>query len=64
MGLRVPPRDSPVLPVEELAKEYDPLMGAPTKELGSMMGFVLLQQVFDYTDEEATDQLAFNAQWH
>ena len=54
----------PVLPVEKLAQGYAPQMGAPTKELYSMVGLVLLQHCFDLTDEETISQLAFNLQWH
>lgn len=52
------------LPVEELAKHYSAHMGRPTKELTTVMGAVVLQQVFDLTDEETREQLAFNQQWH
>ena len=54
----------PVIPVEKLAQDYAPQMSAPTKELYSMVGLVLLQHCFDLTDEETISQLAFNLQWH
>ena len=54
----------PALPVEKLAQGYAPLMGAPTKELYSMVGLVLLQHCFDLTDEKTISQFAFNFQWH
>jgi hypothetical protein len=39
-------------------------MGRPTKDLLTVMGMVVLQQIHDLTDEQACEQLAFNQQWH
>ena len=55
---------TPHLPVEKLACHYSDDMGRKTKELITVMGTILLQQVFDLTDEQTRDQLAFNQQWH
>ncbi len=52
------------LPVEKVYSKYDPVLGAPTKELYSMLGLMVLQQMHDMTDEEAVDQFAYNVQWH
>lgn len=52
------------LPVEKVYSKYDPVFGAPTKELYSMLGLMVLQQMHDLTDEEAVDQFAYNIQWH
>jgi hypothetical protein len=52
------------LPVEKVFSKYDPVFGAPTKELYSMLGLMVLQQMHDLTDEEAVDQFAYNIQWH
>jgi hypothetical protein len=52
------------LPVEKIFSKYDPVFGAPTKELYSMIGLMVLQQMNDLTDEEAVDQFAYNLQWH
>lgn len=52
------------LPVEKVFSKYDPVFGAPTKELYSMIGLMVLQQMNDLTDEEAVDQFAYNLQWH
>ncbi len=52
------------LPVEKVFSKYDPVFGAPTKELYSMLGLMVLQQMNDLTDEEAVDQFAYNLQWH
>jgi hypothetical protein len=54
----------PVLPVEKVFSKYNSVMGAPTKELYSMLGLMILQQMHDLTDEEAVDQFAYNLQWH
>lgn len=52
------------LPVETVFSQYDPVMGAPTKELYAIMGLMVIQQMQDLTDEEAVDQFAYNLQWH
>ena len=54
----------PILPVEKVFSKYDPVMGAPTKELYAMLGLMVIQQMHDMTDEEAVDQFAYNLQWH
>jgi len=54
----------PMLPVEKVFSKYDPVMGAPTKELYAMLGLMMIQQMHDMTDEEAVDQFAYNLQWH
>jgi hypothetical protein len=53
----------PTLPVEKVFSQYDPVMGAPTKELYAMLGLMIIQQMQDLTDEEAVDQFAYNLQW-
>ncbi len=52
------------LPVEKIFSKYDPVFGAPTKELYAMLGLMVIQQMHDLTDEEAVDQFAYNLQWH
>lgn len=54
----------PELPVHLLARHFNEKSGRPTKELYAMLGFMVLQQMFDLTDEEAVTQFAFNRQWH
>ena len=54
----------PNLPIVELSKNYSQTMGRPTKDLLTAMGASILQQIFDLTDEETREQLAFNQQWH
>jgi len=51
------------LPVEVLRKHYHDNDGRPTKELSSMIGLMILQQMHDLTDEEAMEQFCFNLQW-
>ncbi len=54
----------PSIPVDKVSKYFDPSFGRPTKELYSMLGALILQQHFDFTDEETVQQYAFNIQWH
>ena len=54
----------PDLPVESLRTHYHDWNGRPTKELHSMIGMMILQQMHDLTDEEAIEQFCFNIQWH
>ena len=54
----------PKMPIGAVAKYFDKTMGRPTKELVSSCGACVLQQIFDLTDAETIDQLAFNQQWH
>ena len=54
----------PELPVESLRKHYHDFMGRRTKELHSMIGLMILQQMHDLTDDQAVEQFCFNIQWH
>ena len=54
----------PELPVERMTPFFSPDQGRPTKELYAMLGALLFQQIFDFTDEETVCQMAFNLQWH
>jgi len=54
----------PALPVNKVSSQYDPVMGAPTKELYAILGLMVIQQMHDLTDDEAVSQFAFNMQWH
>jgi len=54
----------PVLPVEKLIPFFKEDVGRPTKELNTSIGILLFQQIFDLTDDETIEQLAFNIQWH
>lgn len=52
------------LPVDSLREYYHDCDGRPTKELFSMLGLMILQQMHDLTDEQAVEQFCFNVQWH
>jgi len=54
----------PYLPVDELAAYYSKDQGRPTKELYSVMGLMIIQQMHNLDDEEAVNQFCFNIQWH
>jgi len=54
----------PTLPVDTLRAHYHDWNGRPTKELYSMIGMMILQQMHDLTDEQAIEQFCFNIQWH
>ena len=54
----------PQMPVAQIARHFNKTQGRPTKELVSTCGASVLQQIFDLTDVETRDQLAFNQQWH
>jgi hypothetical protein len=52
------------LPAEKLFHLYDELRGRKTKELFTMLGIALLQQMEDLNDEQAIRQFAFSIEWH
>ena len=52
------------LPVSEFAENFSKDFGRSTKELYTVLGVLILQQIFDLTDEETINHLAFNIQWH
>ena len=52
------------LPVAQLALHFRADFGRPAKELHTVLGVLVLQQMHDLTDLETVNQLAFNAQWH
>ena len=52
------------LPVHKLARSFHEDIGRPTKELYAALGLLILQQMYDLTDEEAVLQFSFNLQWH
>jgi hypothetical protein len=54
----------PQMPVRQITTHFSKTQGRPTKELVSTCGACVLQQIFDLTDVETRDQLAFNQQWH
>ncbi len=52
------------LPVQKLVPFFNDDFGRPTKELHTVLGALILQQTYDLSDEEATNQLSYNIQWH
>ena len=52
------------LPVAQLALNFRADFGRPAKELHTVLGVLVLQQMHDLTDAETVSQLAFNQQWH
>ena len=52
------------LPVNVLRKYYHSSNGRPSKELYSMLGLMILQQMHDLTDDQAVEQFAFNIKYH
>lgn len=54
----------PHLPVQRLAACFDEGQGRPSKELHTSLGVLILQQLFNLSDQETVEQLAFNEMWH
>lgn len=52
------------LPVGKLRPYFTSGFGRPTKELYSVTGALVLQQMHDLSDEQTVYQVAFNQQWH
>ena len=53
----------PELPVESLRKYYHDKNGRPSKEMYSMLGLMILQQMHDLTDEKAIGDFMFDIRW-
>jgi len=49
-----------VVPAEAHARLFHPSMGRPSKESVMVVGLLVLQQMFDLTDQEAVDRLRFD----
>ena len=52
------------LPVDTIIPFFSETQGRPTKELYSLIGALVLQQMHDLTDNETVEQFSFNVQWH
>lgn len=48
------------LPVDELFPHFDQRMGRPSKDLHTVIGVLLLQQLHDLSDAARVEVLAFN----
>ena len=46
------------------AKYFDPENGRPNKSIRLIVSVLLLKEIFNLTDEEALEQLEWNAAWH
>lgn len=53
-----------VLPVDTLALVFPRNIGRPTKELYTVLGALALQQFHDLTDQQTSDHISYNLQWH
>lgn len=52
------------LPVEKLIPYFRTDDGRPSKDLHVALGSLILQQMFDLTDAQAVESVAFNMAWH
>ncbi|MFO8068308.1 MAG: transposase [Bacteroidales bacterium] len=52
------------LPVEKLAAHFTADFGRPSKDLTTCLAGALFQQIFDLTDIQTQEKLAFDIQWH
>jgi len=52
------------LPVEEIARAFHDRQGRPSKELYAISGAMILQVLFDLTDEQAVQAFCFDQRWH
>ena len=52
------------LPIDNVIPFFSKDQGRPTKELYSLIGALVLQQMHDLTDNETVEQFSFNVQWH
>jgi len=50
--------------MHKLAPFFTEGFGRPTKELYTVLGVLIIQQMMDLTDEETITHPAFNEQWH
>lgn len=54
----------PLIDEERFAKYFDPDNGRPNKPVRLVLSVLLLKEVRNLTDEEALEQLEWNAAWH
>ena len=50
------------LPVDKIAPFFTAGFGRPNKELYTVLGVLVLQQMYDLSDDDTIPQLAFNIQ--
>ena len=49
---------------ERFAPMYSPDMGRPNRAVQTVLGVLVLKEMFDLTDMEALEELEFNLLWH
>ena len=49
---------------ERFAEMYSPDMGRPNRAVQTVLGVLVLKEMFDLTDMEALEELEFNLLWH
>lgn len=53
----------PRLPAAKLSESFDPSMGRPTIDLPVALGVIILQQMFNLTDRETVNAVAYDIRW-
>ena len=53
----------PLIHEKPFADMYHKSQGAPNKPIRQMVGFLILKDMFDYTDEQALDAALFDVRW-
>ena len=54
----------PLIEEERFAPMYSPDMGRPNRAVQTVLGVLVLKEMFDLTDMEALEELEFNLLWH
>ena len=54
----------PLIDEERFAEMYSPDMGRPNRAVQTVLGVLVLKEMFDLTDIEALEELEFNLLWH
>ena len=54
----------PLIDEQRFAPMYCPDNGRPNRAVQTVLGVLILKEMFDLTDQEALDQLDFNLLWH
>ena len=54
----------PLIEEERFAPMYSPDMGRPNRAVQTVLGVLVLKEMFDLTDMEPLEELEFNLLWH
>ena len=54
----------PLIDEERFAEMYSADMGRPNRAVQTVLGVLVLKEMFDLTDIEALEELEFNLLWH